>query len=328
MGTITKTLGAVFIVQCVLVFLLNVELSSKSNFAVDEPLLNLNFDALESVEITEGEGDSISLVKKEDSWILPELSDFPVSESKWNDMKEKLSTLKRGWPVATTSIAAKQLKLSDEEFEKKLTFKSTNGDKTLLFGTSPGFKKVHAKVSDEAESFSVNFSTHEASTKLSDWTDKDYLKVARDEVRTILHPKVTLKREEKSFTLDEIPEGMEVNKEEVDSTAKLLIGFTFLEVLGTEDKEDYHLENESASFELEMEDGKKVRYDLSLHKDGAYAVLKPSNAPYYFKVTKVNYETVRDLSAEKLLKEKETETKEEGEGQNTATTDPASDSAS
>ncbi len=50
----------------------------------------------------------------------------------------------------------------------------------LYLGTSPGFKKVHARRADSDDIYAITFANYEATARTDDWLDKALLKPTGD----------------------------------------------------------------------------------------------------------------------------------------------------
>lgn len=199
-------LGGVLLVQLIVVgiiLLLNATGSQK-------PKSFLQFDQKEADRVVVSSGDeSIELVRGSDGW---EMSDGnPVDESKVDRVLEKLADVQPDWPVATSDSAAERFEVSPDMFQKQVSVYS--GDKTLAdvyLGTSPSFRKVHARHTRGGDIYSIEFSNHEAGTSNSSWLD-----------RSLLHPNGAITSLEKvgGFALTKTDEGWIVDSgEELDES--------------------------------------------------------------------------------------------------------------
>ena len=137
-------LSVVCVLQLALAGALSMNGDEFGAFESGEKLLALAGKGWDTIRLEDGEGKSLVLKKKGETWVMPSLADFPADGDGVSGLTEKLEGLERGWPVATTSGAASRFKVDEGEFERKLTF--LEGDKTvaaLFVGTSPGLRKVH-----------------------------------------------------------------------------------------------------------------------------------------------------------------------------------------
>lgn len=171
-------------------------------FAGNKQLLAFSPDQIDRLLIDNGEGQSLQLKKVADKWTLPASAGVAVDAGKVDSLLNSLAGIKRNWPVAKTEEAAKRFKVADNSFERRLVFK--NGEKvlgTLLLGSSPGFKKVHARLKGEMQVFDIPFSVYQASLKTADWLDKQILQFKTDRIAAVECPDFTLQQNKGELSL-------------------------------------------------------------------------------------------------------------------------------
>ena len=166
------TLGFALAVQVVIIAAL---LAARSG-AVTEPEAFLSLDAstVDAVSVSNDEG-TVNLVKAGDAWQLPE--GLPADSSKVERVLETLSDAAGGWPVASQASTAERFEVADDNHQRHVTLKA--GDNTLAdfyLGTSPGYRKSHARHADDDDIYAITFSNYEAGVKESDWLDKSLLR--------------------------------------------------------------------------------------------------------------------------------------------------------
>ena len=166
------TLGFALAVQVVLIGAL---VAARSG-AVAEPEPFLSFDAgtIDALSISNDEG-TVALKKTEGAWQLPE--GLPVDGSKVERVLERLSESSAGWPVASKASTAERFEVTEDNHQRHVTLKV--GDDTqadFYLGTSPGYRKAHARHAGDDDIFAITFSNYEAGVKASDWLDKSLLR--------------------------------------------------------------------------------------------------------------------------------------------------------
>ena len=166
------TLGFALAVQVVLVGAL---LAARSG-AVSEPAPFLSFDAAEvdALSISNDEG-AVELVKDGETWQLP--GGLPADAAKVDRVVERFGNADGGWPVASKASTAERFEVADETHQRRVVLKS--GDDELAdfyLGTSPGYRKAHARHADDSDIYAITFSNYEAGVKASDWLDKSLLR--------------------------------------------------------------------------------------------------------------------------------------------------------
>jgi hypothetical protein len=144
----------------------------------------------------------VALAKEDGKWAIPSFAGFPADGAKVEGLFKKVAALKKGWPVATSSEAAKRLRVTDDAHERRIVLRS--GGKVLgeiLLGTSPSFKQVNARAGDDSHVYSIAFAPYEAGARGEDWMDRSLLNIGQDQIASISLGDVTLERKDGKFTL-------------------------------------------------------------------------------------------------------------------------------
>ena len=309
MKSTISILASILLVQLALTAFLYSGLGKSKKVHEHLALLALNPEELGKLSITEKGKDSLILMKKKGVWTIPALSDFPASKGKIENFVKKVVELKRPYPVATTQAAAKQLKVSSEEFEKSLEFSTGEKQtKTLYLGTSPSFKKAHARVDGENEIYDIEINSYELSITPSDWQDQNFLHFSENEIAKLESKSISLERTEKEIVVRELKENQETNKEAVQSLISKIAKLSFTEVLGVEQKKEYNQDKAVLTYSITLNSGETIEYIFSKSsgkekKDEDY-VLKTSSSPFYFKVEKSIAESIINTNKDSLLREK------------------------
>ena len=138
-----------------------------------EPFLNFDADSVDSVTVANAEGD-IRLAKGEDGWRLP--SGVPADGDKVKTALDKLAEADGGWPVANSAATAERFEVTEDNHQRHIQLAA--GDDTLAdfyLGTSPGYRKVHARRADDDAVYAIAFANYEAGVTASDWLDRSLL---------------------------------------------------------------------------------------------------------------------------------------------------------
>ena len=172
-GIVNKTtLGALLGIQVVIVGVL---LAARSG-GIEEPEPFLEFDAgiVDSLIVSNSDG-SVSLAKVDGAWQLP--NEVPAATMKVDTVLEKLAKASGGWPVANTGSTRERFEVTEDNHQRHILVKA--GEDTLAdiyLGTSPGYRKTHARRSGDDEVYAIGFSNYEAGVKLADWLDRSLLR--------------------------------------------------------------------------------------------------------------------------------------------------------
>ena len=298
----TNILILVLVLQVALAIGLIFTGTDSGAFVAKEKLLALTLNNIEKITIEQKGSPALVMKKSGDGWLLPDYFDFPVASDKLDGVTDKLFDASVSWPVATTPAAAKRFKVADDEFEKKLVVTTKGGtSNTLYMGTSPGFKKIHARLDDNDNIYAIKFSVYELADKASDWADQSYLHVDRDDISKIELPGLELNRESDVFAVKGLAENEQSNASQVQMLVTKLGNLSFQDVLGKTDKPEYKQAEPELVYSLRLKSGDQLSYTFSKWADKEDYVLKPSSKAYYFKVAKTTVDSLKEFSREKLV---------------------------
>ena len=172
-GIVNKTtLGALLAIQVVIVGVL---LAARSGGIEEpEPFLEFDADSVDTLSVSNSDG-SVSLTKVDGAWQLP--NGVPAAEFKVDSVLEKLAGTSGGWPVANTESTRERFEVTEDNHQRHILAKA--GEETvadIYLGTSPGYRKTHARRTKEDEIYAIGFSNYEAGVKAADWLDRSLLR--------------------------------------------------------------------------------------------------------------------------------------------------------
>jgi Domain of unknown function (DUF4340) len=193
-------------------------------------LLAVDRATVDGLLIEDDTGAKIKLVRKDAGWTLPDSGGLPVDAEKVSQLLDKLFAADAPWPVATSAESAKRFEVTADKFQRRiqlLVADQVAGD--LYLGTSPGFRKVHARLAESDDVYAITFANFEATTKPDDWLDKALLKPA-DTITALARPEHwALSQSGDVWTLDGLAQG-ETTKQ--DAAKDLVNKVTNLRVMG------------------------------------------------------------------------------------------------
>lgn len=155
-----------------------------------ELLLDFSAESVDKIVVSESEG-QVTLRKRSEGWVVG--AELPADDEKIAGVLEKLAGLRGGWPVATSPNIQDRFEVASENHQRHIElYQGEALAAELYLGSSPGYRRVHARQEGTDDIFSVDFSTFEAPTGTDDWLDKtllgaagDITKIARDGVWTL-----------------------------------------------------------------------------------------------------------------------------------------------
>lgn len=152
------------------------------------PSALLAFDQSKADKLTiEGPSQArVDLTRKDEHWVVAQAGDFAADGAQVAQLLARLSALKPGPAVATSSEAAERFKVADSSFERRLSV-DVGGKRvgTLLLGNSLGAHETLARKAGDHDIVGVDLPTYEVSAKADDWLDKSVLQVPRDQLAAV-----------------------------------------------------------------------------------------------------------------------------------------------
>ena len=205
----------------------------------------LSFDPANVTKLeVSGEEDAVQLVRDGEDWRLADgvLDGLPADGGKVSELLSDLSDLDAPWPVATSDDSAERFEVTEGNHQRRLVIEDADGPVAdVLLGTSPGYRRVHARVSGESEVYSIDFSNYEAPTDADQWLDKALLAAKGEVSSVVLEDAWQLARQDAEWRIDGAPA-------DAEAASDLVRRFTGLRVLGTSDGEDdAEVDNDAAS---------------------------------------------------------------------------------
>lgn len=300
MNKTIKILTVVLVAQLVLVVLTHID-QLKDDRNVKTHLLSLDWQQIDGIRIKSSNDAQVLLKKKTDQeWILPEYNNLPADTSKMNDLLKKFKQLQTDWPVATTNEASKRFEVSKDHFQRQIDF--LQGDKlqtTLFTGTSPGYRKVHARLDSQKSIYAVELSNFLASASTEDWLQKQLLAVNLNNVKSISSADIKLTKSDKDWKLNELTDNQQLNPKVLQNYLDAFTNFQVESVLGTNlDSEQLQKIVAEVTIEFTSESKKWVFYEP---KEGAYLILKAPDYPQYFKINRAEAEKITQLQRSQLV---------------------------
>ena len=186
MNRTVAALAGLLAVQLVVAAGLGFARTGLSGPAKQVPLVALSSHKVDRITIEGPNKAKVVLAQVKGSWQLPGLADFPADQTRVKSLVDALGKLTEGLPVATTRDAQTRFKVSDTDFERRVTLSS--GGKTIgtvLFGTSPSMREIHARREGQSGVYSVQFASWQMPAQESDWEDKRLLQIPVRDIAAI-----------------------------------------------------------------------------------------------------------------------------------------------
>lgn len=185
MNKLQKILAGVLCLQLLLVALVIVINQPKT--IEDEPLLmNLTNEKVASIQISDNENNTVILEKVGETWVLANTGNYPVITANVTELIESMLNIRTGRLVTNTKASHQRLEVEDDQFQRKIEVKMTDGSYTVLIGSSPAQSNVHVRLSNQDSVYLTNaISTTKASAQVSNWVDTTVIQIPSDSVKNI-----------------------------------------------------------------------------------------------------------------------------------------------
>lgn len=181
-----KTLAALLAAQLVLAAGLAAWSARAAMAPAPGALLAFDKDKADKLSIEGPDKTRTELERKGDRWLVAQAGDFEADRNQVAQLLARLSALKPGPTVATSSEAAERFKVADSSFERRIDV-DVGGKSvaSVLLGNSLGTHQTFARKPGDHDVVSVDLATYEVPAKSDDWLDKTVLQVPRDDLAAV-----------------------------------------------------------------------------------------------------------------------------------------------
>jgi hypothetical protein len=279
--------------------------------SASEKLLEISKDQIEWLKIKDLEGRELTLRKEKSGWVVPAKFDFPVDSTKLSGVLDSVLEFKKGYAVGKSAVSAKQFRVTNEDFERKLEFGAA-GDKplsTVIFGSSPAFKQVHVRVND-GPTYLAEYTVFNLGIEPRDWLNFSLLNTDEKDIkRVVINDVVVESSKRKDGTgVDLLVAGAtsedNYDPEKVKELVTDAASPIFKDVLAKKGAEEFAALPKILEWQIETATNTisyVVQGPLPKEKD-AYA-LTASDRDYVFKVSQKDLDRLKELKLASLKAE-------------------------
>lgn len=253
------------------------------------------FDPLSIRYISIGDGfdNRAELARVGDVWLLPELDSLPADQNQVERLLAALFAEEQLWPVANSDTARQRFQVADYLFQRRIDLRDERAALGSFFlGTSPGFRRVHARNREQAGIYSIRFNVFDAPTVDAQWLDPNLLQIRAPVL--IAADVYSLYLQDGEWLADS---GTQPDQAELD---RLLVSLRTLQIEGvaTEDAQRQLATAESdALLEVTSLAGEVV---LELYElEGRYYVYS-SEYPLFFRIEEDLYRRLTDIDPQRI----------------------------
>ncbi len=142
------------------------------------PLVHMQPADVDEIHIADDRGNEVVLHRSGGRWALAESDELPVDGEKVAELLNGLNRPRPDWPVGKTAAARQRFQVADYHFQRRIIL--IGNDQllgTLYLGTSPGFRKVHARADRQQAVYTIDFNNFDAPAIPDPWLDRGLLQL-------------------------------------------------------------------------------------------------------------------------------------------------------
>ena len=294
MNRLSNSLTLVLGLQLLLVAALFWPSTDDGDNLANQALLQLaNPDAINRIAIGDNEN-AVILSQQGDRWILPEYHSLPIDSARLSRLIQDLPALSRGWPVASSASATRRFQVANDSFQREVEyFIGEHSQGRIYLGTSPGFRKVHARSGTDDVVYAVEFNTFDVPAQAAEWLDKTLLQVSDIQFIDGLDYLLSLEGENWAGENGTVPEQAEVDK--------LVNALSSLRVTAAADIATASILAEmQAPPTLTVTTGDEI-YEYRLFEIEEDRYIQRADIPVYFTLSAFDYDRLNDVNAASLF---------------------------
>jgi hypothetical protein len=322
MNRLNRILVGILALQLVLTVVVFWPRSAGSGAGTESLFPGVEADQIQEITLTDAQGATITLAKRDGSWVLPEADDYPADPERVEPLVDGLAALNADRLVTQTSASHGRLQVAEGDFERRIDFQMADGTTHRVYlGSAPSFGVAHVRADGQDEVYlTSDLSAQDAGVEASSWVDTSYFSVPQEEVVavTVENAQGTLEfnREGESWTLASLAADDTLNEGMARSFVNRAISISLLRPLGREDLEAYGMQEPNAVVTIvaQPEGGAEKTYTLWVgaqdSEDSGY-VVKSSESPYYVQVREFSVQDIVEKGYEDFIEVPPTPTSEE-----------------
>jgi hypothetical protein len=311
-GSMTKLnqiLIGVLIAQLVVAALVLLPRTLSSQTEAGALLPDLDAEQAVVLNITSGEGDSLTLSKEDGGWVLASAGGYPTLEGEVGTLLEKVGAVQTNRLVTETPGSHKRLQVAGDEFQRLVEVEMEGGDAYRFYiGSSPSFGATHVRLDGENEVYLTSeLSVQDAGARAADWVDTTYVDLPRDEITAMTlqneHGTFEFAKEGETWTMAGLAEGEILDDGVLQSLLLRATNVTLQQPLGTDEEASYGLDVPQAVVTLETAgETHTLRVGGQDPEDSSY-VLGWSGSPFYARVSAFSVKDFVEKTRDDLLQQ-------------------------
>ncbi len=133
---------------------------------------------VDEVRLEDREHNITVLKRRGEQWSLPGLDGLPADRARIEALLNVLTHTDPGWPVAHSGAAHQRFQVASYLYRLKVTLSAQGNELgSVYLGTSPGYRRVHARSAGDEPIYSVPLNLFELPAHDGAWLEPDLLQV-------------------------------------------------------------------------------------------------------------------------------------------------------
>lgn len=256
----------------------------------------LTANDISELTITDSEGAAVTLAKQGDAWVLPNAGAFPARTESITALIDKLVALKTNRLIAETAASHARLQVADDNFVRRLDFRTGSGDAyTLYLGSQPSAGATHIRLNGQDQVYQTSdLAAFDANATPASYIDTSLVSIPADDVTAVQLTNAGgdlqfSKGDDGQWALAGLAPDQTLDTGLVQTLLNQATSLTMVEPLGKEPNPAWGLDSPQAIVALSTKpaEGESKTYELRIgakdEVNNRYYV-KFSESPYYVTV--------------------------------------------
>ena len=239
---------------------------------------------------------NLELNRQSDIWLLKDKFNFPADQDKVKRILESIFSTNKLQRVGKSKNALTKFKLADNNFLEKVSVYTDNEEENFLLGDTPEFKKIYIRNQKSEDSFVIDLSKFDLGVDVNSWYQKNFLGLSNELVKKVSFNSFSLIKDDNKFIIENLDKDKKQDDEKVNFLINKLFSLKFNDILSSD---KINLGSPDFKVEVLKEDGTNIT--LSFKKIDDKYILKVSNMPFDFEVSKNLFNDFKESKANDLL---------------------------
>jgi hypothetical protein len=302
-----KVLGGILVVQLILSGFM---WSTKSTKKFEQrALFDVKLEDINEFTIRRPKGDkhdendSITVIKKDGKWLLPDYDNYVLAVGKVEDILGRLTMAKIRRAVAKKKENHNALSVGERDFTKHISVKTKERAYSLYVGNAKG-SSMHARFDGQDEVYLARgVAAWKVSHELRNYVDTDYINqddITELNIRNQSGQIDARQNEDGTWVIAQLPSDKPIDIGRVRSVVNAAKQVKLATPVSRTDKPEYGLGKLSrGTVHLKNATG-SVKYEIGAQA-GEFVYVKASNQEFIVKVRKFNVSAVLQIKAEEFI---------------------------